>query len=147
VAKAASFWQAVNYRGSYQIFASDGILFNHESPLRPANFVEKKIASAACRIARGSKEHLYRGDLLIERGWGCTPEYVEAMRLMLQLQEPDKLLMATGTSNKLAEFVDYAFTQLVLEWQDHVVIDPELFRPTDLSSSKGNLEEAEKLFG
>ena len=105
VAKAAAFWEVANYREAYQIFACSGILFNHESPLRPARFVTKKIIAAACRIARGSQEKLSLGNITIQRDWGWAPEYVEAMWLMLQQDKPDDYVIATGQSHSLEEFV------------------------------------------
>ena len=147
VAKAAAFWEVANYREAYKIFACSGILFNHESPLRPARFVTKKIIAAACRIARGSREKLSLGNINIQRDWGWAPEYVEAMWLMLQQDLPDDYVIATGESHSLEEFVAAAFTQVGLDWRDHVAIDPELFRPTEIAVSRGNPEKAHKFLG
>ncbi len=147
VAKAAAFWEVANYREAYRLFACSGILFNHESPLRPARFVTKKIVTAACRIAAGSQEKLRLGNIAIQRDWGWAPEYVEAMWLMLQQENPGDYVIATGESHSLEEFVAAAFAQVGLQWQDHVVIDPELFRPTDIAVSRGNPQKAAGALG
>jgi GDPmannose 4,6-dehydratase len=147
VAKAAAFWEVANYREAYGLFACSGILFNHESPLRPERFVTQKIVAAACRIAQGTKEKLYLGNIQIQRDWGWAPEYVEAMYLMLQQQQPDDYVIATGTSSSLEEFVASAFASLNLDWQDHVVVDQSLFRPTDLAVGKGNPAKAKQQLG
>ena len=147
VAKAAAFWEVANYREAYRIFACSGILFNHESPLRPARFVTKKIIAAACRIARGSQEKLSLGNITIQRDWGWAPEYVEAMWLMLQQDQPDDYVIATGESHSLEEFVAGAFSQVGLDWRDHVIIDPEFFRPTEIAVSRGNPEKSAQVLG
>jgi GDPmannose 4,6-dehydratase len=147
VAKAAAFWEVANYREAYNLFACSGILFNHESPLRPARFVTKKIVSAACRIAGGSREKLRLGNIAIRRDWGWAPEYVEAMWLMVQQDQPDDFVIATGESHSLEEFVAAAFAEVGLAWQDHVVIDPGLFRPTDIAVSRGNPRKSRETFG
>jgi GDPmannose 4,6-dehydratase len=138
VAKAAAFWEVANYREAYNIFACSGILFNHESPLRPARFVTKKIVSAACRIAMSSREKLKLGNIAIQRDWGWAPEYVNAMWLMMQQEQPDDFVIATGESHSLEEFVAAAFVQVGLDWREHVVSDPGLFRPTEIAISRGN---------
>jgi GDPmannose 4,6-dehydratase len=142
IAKSASIWQVANYRNAYGLHASSGILFNHESPLRPSRFVTKKIVDSACRIANGSTEKLTLGNIAIERDWGWAPEYVEAMWLMLQQKEPDDYVIATGTSRRLEEFIDIAFTRLGLKWRDHVVQDRRLFRPTDFAVGRANPSKA-----
>ena len=147
VAKAAAFWEVANYREAYQIFACSGILFNHESPLRPTRFVTKKIVAAACQIAQGSRDKLRLGNISIQRDWGWAPEYVEAMRLMLQQDRPDDYVIATGESHSLEEFVAAAFAQVGLDWRDHVVIDPEFFRPTEIAVSRGNPEKSGRVLG
>jgi GDPmannose 4,6-dehydratase len=147
VAKAAAFWEVANYREAYNLFACSGILFNHESPLRPARFVTKKIVSAACRIATGSGEKLQLGNIAIQRDWGWAPEYVEAMWRMVQQEHPDDFVIATGETHSLEEFVETAFAQAGLDWRDHVVIDPTLFRPTDIASSRGNPRKSRETFG
>lgn len=147
VAKAAAFWEVANYREAYGLFALSGILFNHESPLRPERFVTRKIVLSACRIASGSGEKLHMGNISISRDWGWAPEYVEAMWLMLQQDKPDDYVIATGETNSLEEFVAEAFHSLGLNWHDHVIIDPSLYRPTEISVGKGNPEKAEKKLG
>jgi GDPmannose 4,6-dehydratase len=147
VAKAAAFWEVANYREAYGLFACSGILFNHESPLRPERFVTQKIIATACRIAQGSKEKLYLGNMSIQRDWGWAQEYVEAMYLMLQQSQPDDYVIATGESTSLEDFVAAAFVSLNLDWHDHVVVDSNLFRPTDLAVGKGNPSKAKKQLG
>lgn len=138
VAKAAAYWIVRNYREAYDLFACSGILFNHESPLRPARFVTRKIVLAAVEIARGNEHQLTLGNLSISRDWGWAPEYVEAMRLMLQAEQPQDLVIATGRAFTLSDFVDRAFQRLGLDPQAHVRGDPALHRPLDLSYSLGN---------
>lgn len=147
VAKSAAFWEVANYREAYEIFACSGILFNHESPLRPERFVTKKIVAAACRIASGSDEKLYLGNISIRRDWGWAPEYIEAMWLMMQQDTPDDFVIATGESYSLEKFVDVAFSCVGLKWRDHVVIDETLLRPTDLMVGHGNPAKACKKLG
>ena len=142
IAKSAAIWEVANYRKAYGIHACSGILFNHESPLRPDRFVTRKIVDSACRIAKGSSEKLKLGNIAIERDWGWAPEYVEAMWLMLQQKEPDDYVIATGTSRRLEEFIDIAFARAGLKWQDHVVQDPQLFRPTDFAIGRANPSKA-----
>ena len=146
VAKAAAFWEVANYRDAYGLFACSGILFNHESPLRPERFVTKKIVSTAYRISKGSRETLRLGDIGIERDWGWAPEYVEAMWHMLQQDQPDDFVIATGESHTLEEFVTLTFHELGLDWQDHVLIDEILFRPNELKVGRAiPTKAAEKL--
>ncbi|MBI4396474.1 MAG: GDP-mannose 4,6-dehydratase [Elusimicrobia bacterium] len=147
VAKAAAIWEVANYREAYGLFACSGILFNHESPVRPERFVTKKIAAAAGRIARGSKEKLRLGNLSIRRDWGWAPEYVEAMWAMLQQGKPEDFVIATGETHSLEEFVAESFSCAGLNWRDHVETDPELLRPADIPVSKANPAKAEKALG
>jgi len=147
VAKAAAFWELANYREAYGLFALTGILFNHESPLRPERFVTRKIVTTACRITSGSEERLHLGNISIARDWGWAPEYVEAMWLMLQQETPDDFVIATGETHSLEEFVAEAFNCVGLNWREHVVTDPSLFRPTEISIGKGNPAKAEKVLG
>ncbi len=142
VAKAAAFWEVANYREAYGLYACSGILFNHESPLRPERFVTQKIVRAACRIAVGSGEQLKLGNLDVQRDWGWAPEYVEAMWLMLQQPSPDDYVIATGESNPLKDFVVEVFNQVGLDWRDHVVSDPTLLRPTELMVGRANPAKA-----
>jgi GDPmannose 4,6-dehydratase len=147
VAKAAAFWEVANYREAYGIFACSGILFNHESPLRPQRFVTQKIVAAASRIAQGSQEQLHLGNLSIVRDWGWAPEYVEAMYLMLQQDQPDDYAIATGESCSLEQFVAAAFQCVNLDWREYVVTDTSLLRPTDLAFSRGNPTKAREKLG
>ena len=142
VAKAAAFWHLDNYREAYGLFACSGLLFNHESPLRPSRFVTRKIVDAVCRIAKGSQEKLELGNIAVERDWGWAPEYVEAMWLMLQQEAPEDFIIATGESNKLEDFVSEAFRTVDLDWQDHVVSNRQFFRPTDIMTIRANPHKA-----
>lgn len=147
VAKAAAFWEVANYREAYDLFACTGILFNHESPLRPERFVTRKIVSTAVRIAQGSDEKLLLGNLAIARDWGWAPEYVEAMWMMLQRDKPEDFVIATGRSKTLQVFVELAFAEAGLDWRDHVSVDRKLFRPTDLKCSMANPSKAHSILG
>ena len=150
VAKSTAFWQVSNYREAYGIQACTGILFNHESSLRPARFVTRKIVRAACRIKReGGGEKLKLGDLSIQRDWGWAPEYVAAMWAMLNAPGGgvDDFVIATGESNSLEQFVRHAFECLGLDWKDHVEIDSGLYRPTEIRFSRGDAGKAQRLLG
>ncbi|MDJ0730195.1 MAG: GDP-mannose 4,6-dehydratase [Crocosphaera sp.] len=147
VAKSAAFWEVANYREAYGIFACSGILFNHESPLRPQRFVTQKIVAAACQIAQGHSHQLQLGNVKIKRDWGWAPEYVQAMHLMLQQPQADDYVIATGHSYSLEEFVIETFNCLGLNWQDYLISDSSLFRPTDITYSCGNPSKAEKQLG
>ena len=138
VAKAAAFWQVANYREAYGLFACSGILFNHESPLRPERFVTQKVVRAACRIAAGSAERLQLGNLDIQRDWGWAPEYVDAMWRMLQQTTPQDFVIATGETRPLQDFVAETFAAVGLHWRDHAETDPTLIRPTDIRVSRAN---------
>lgn len=146
-AKAAAHYAVTNYREAYGLFACTGILFNHESPLRPQRFVTSKIVSTAVRIARGSKEKLSLGKIDIYRDWGWAPDYVDAMWRMLQQPEPDDYVVATGEERSLQEFVAETFRQLGLDWQNHVESDPSLFRPADIERSCGSAAKAQGKLG
>lgn len=147
VAKAAAFWLVANYREAYGLRASTGILFNHESPLRPTRFVTRKIIATACRISLGSAEKLSLGNLNIRRDWGWAPEYVEVMWRMLQREQAEDFVIATGESHSLEEFVAEVFAQLKLNWRDHTAISESLFRPTDIAEGKGIARKAEQFLG
>jgi GDPmannose 4,6-dehydratase len=147
VAKSAAFWQATNYREAYNIFACSGILFNHESPLRPERFVTQKIVRAACRIAKGSKEKLTLGNTEVQRDWGWAPEYVEAMYLMLQQPEPEDYVIATGQTRKLQDFADVAFRTVGLDWRKHAITDKSFYRPTEIMIGRGDARKAEQKLG
>lgn len=142
VAKSAAFWQVTNYREAYGLFACSGILFNHESPLRPARFVTRKIVAAARRIAAGSAEPLRLGNIDIVRDWGWAPEYVDAMWRMLQQDEPDDYVIATGRSCALRDFVAEAFAAVDLDWRRHVQLDSSLLRPTEIEASHADPSKA-----
>ena len=142
VAKSAAYWQVSNYREAYGIFACSGILFNHESPLRPERFVTQKIIQAAKRIAAGKQNELYLGNMKIKRDWGWAPEYVDAMWRMLQQSEPNDFVIGTGESHSLEAFTRIAFDMANLDWKDHVIVNKNLFRPSDLQSSYCNPEKA-----
>jgi GDPmannose 4,6-dehydratase len=147
VAKVAAHGLVDNYRTAYGLFASTGILFNHESPLRPPRFVTRKIVQAAVRISRGSREKLFLGNLEIQRDWGWAPEYVEAMWRLLQADSPGDFVIATGESNSLRGFVEAAFLEVGLDWSEHVIHDPTLLRPSELRYSRGNAEKARYVLG
>jgi len=147
VAKSAAFWEVANYREAYGLFACSGILFNHESPLRPERFVTQKIITTACRIAQGSAEKLYLGEISVRRDWGWAPEYVEAMYKMLQHDEPDDYVIATGKTSALQDFVAEAFTCVGLNWEDYVETDQTLYRPTDIAVGRANPAKAQEKLG
>lgn len=147
VAKAASHWEVVNYREAYALFACNGILFNHESPLRPPRFVTRKVVQAACRIAAGSGERLRLGDVGISRDWGWAPEYVDAMWRMLQQPEPSDFVIATGETFSLEEYVRYAFEAVSLDWRRHVDVDPSLFRPSEIRAPAARPDRAAEVLG
>jgi GDPmannose 4,6-dehydratase len=146
IAKATAFHLISSYREAYGLHASNGILFNHESPLRPTRFVTAKIVSSAVRIANGSNEKLHLGNLNIHRDWGWAPEYVDAMWRILQQDQPGDYVIATGHTHSLKDFVDQVFKTVGLESEDHVQSDATLLRPYDIPISKGNpAKAAEKL--
>jgi GDPmannose 4,6-dehydratase len=147
VAKAASFWMVKNYRESYNISACSGILFNHESPLRPESFVTKKIVNAAVNISQGKREQLTMGNIDIIRDWGWAPEYVEAMYMMIEHEEADDFVVATGVSHPLKDFLSYAFSYFDLDWEKYVFIDESLYRPSDIYVSRGNPNKVQSILG
>ncbi len=147
VAKSAAHWQVANYREAYNLFACTGILFNHESCLRPERFVTRKIIEAARRIANGADERLVLGNTKIVRDWGWSPDYVEAMWRMLQVKSPDDYVIATGESHSLEYFTELAFSSFNLDWQAHVETSVELYRPTDIAESHGDPRRAAELIG
>jgi len=147
VAKSTAFWEVANYRDAYGLHACSGLLFNHESPLRQERFVTAKIVAAACRIAAGSTENLRLGNLNVARDWGWAPEFVEAMWLMLRAPEPEDYVIATGKTSSLETFVDLTFSAVGLDWHDHVVSDPRLFRPSDLSRGAADPSKAANKLG
>ncbi|MBL8702117.1 MAG: GDP-mannose 4,6-dehydratase [Alphaproteobacteria bacterium] len=147
VAKSAAFWTCASYRRSYKLFCCSGILFNHESPLRPARFVTQKIALAAARIRAGSGEKLRLGNTNVLRDWGWAPDYVEAMWRILQNERPDDFVIATGQAISLQDYVAMCFRHVGLDWRDHVVIDPLLLRPSDQVFSAGDSSKARRELG
>ena len=146
-AKVFSHWQTVNYREAYGLFASNGILFNHESPRRGETFVTRKITRAATRIKEGLQETLYLGNLEAKRDWGFAGDYVEAMWLMLQQDEPDDFVVATGETYSVREFVQAAFSILGLDWERYIRLDPRYLRPTEVDLLLGDNTKARKLLG
>lgn len=147
VAKTFGYWTTVNYRESYGLHASNGILFNHESPRRGEAFVTRKITQAVARIKAGLQEKLLLGNLDSHRDWGYAPEYVEAMWRMLQQEEPGDFVIATGETHSVREFVEIAFGFADLDWRRHVEIDPRFFRPTEVDLLVGDARKAERILG
>ena len=144
-AKVYSYWQTVNYRESYGLFACNGILFNHESPRRGETFVTRKITRAATRIKEGLQKKLYLGNLDAKRDWGFAGDFVEAMWLILQQDKPDDFVIATGQTHSIREFLTLAFEQLDLEWKDYVEIDKRYFRPAEVDLLLGDASKARKV--
>ena len=147
VAKAAAFWQVANYREAYNIFACSGLLFNHESPLRPERFVTQKIVREACQIKAGLQEKMKLGNISVNRDWGWAPEYVEAMWLMLQQDKASDYIVATGKTYSLEELVETVFSYLELDWREHVELNQDLLRPTEIKSSLADPGKAERELG
>jgi GDPmannose 4,6-dehydratase len=145
VSKAAAHWMVINYRDAYGIYASNGILFNHESPLRPLRFVTKKIVVGACAIKRGAAHRLQLANIDVYRDWGAALEYVEAMWRMMQLERSIDLVIASGRSHSLKEFVAAAFEEVGLDWRRHVDFGTALERPSDIRYSGGNPDKARRL--
>jgi GDPmannose 4,6-dehydratase len=144
-AKVYSFWQTVNYREAYGLFACNGILFNHESPRRGETFVTRKITRAATRIKLGLQDKLYLGNLDAKRDWGFAGDYVKTMWLMLQQDKPDDYVIATGETHSVREFLDEVFGYLDLDWQKYVEIDPRYYRPTEVDFLLGDSSKARKV--
>lgn len=147
IAKVYSYWITVNYREAYDIFACNGILFNHESPRRGETFVTRKITMALARIKLGLQDKLYLGNLEAKRDWGYAKEYVEAIWLMLQQDKPEDYVIATGETYSVKEFLTEAFSYLGLDWQDYVEIDPRYFRPTEVDVLIGDSHKAQEKLG
>jgi GDPmannose 4,6-dehydratase len=147
VAKASAYWLVRNYREAYGLHASTGILFNHESPLRPERFVTQKIVRAAARIKLGSNETLMLGNLSICRDWGWAPDYVDAMWRMLQLQAPEDFVVATGKTCSLEYFVERSFACFGLDWRECTRVDSSLLRPTDIRNSQARPDKARAVLG
>ncbi len=146
-AKLYAHWITVNYRESYKLHASSGILFNHESPRRGETFVTRKITRALAQILCGLQDKLYLGNLDAKRDWGYAKEYVEAMWLMLQQDEPDDYVIATGETHSVREFLEVAFSHMGLDWKKHVEIDPRYFRPAEVELLIGDYSKAKKKLG
>ena len=147
VAKSAAHWLVKNYREAYKMYAVNGILFNHESALRPERFVTQKVVRAAYRISQGSTEKLTLGALNISRDWGWAPEYVEVMWRMLQTSQADDFVIATGETNSLKDFVEQTFSCFGLDWAEHVQHDDQLMRANEIAWSQGNPEKARQVLG
>ena len=143
--KVFAFWQTVNYREAYDLFACNGILFNHESPRRGETFVTRKITRAATRIKLGLQNKLYLGNLDAKRDWGFAGDYVEAMWLMLQQEKPEDFVIATGETHSVREFLIEVFDYLELDWQEYVEIDSDYYRPTEVDLLLGDASKAKKL--
>jgi GDPmannose 4,6-dehydratase len=146
-AKVYSFWITVNYRESYGLHASNGILFNHESPRRGETFVTRKITRAVAHIQAGLQDKLYLGNLDAKRDWGYAKEYVEAMWLMLQQDKPDDYVVATNETHSIREFLDLAFEHVKLDWKKHVEIDPRYYRPAEVDLLIGDYSKAKRQLG
>jgi len=146
-AKVYAFHQTVNYRHAYDLFAVNGILFNHESPRRGETFVTRKITRAATRIKLGLQDKLFLGNLDAKRDWGYAKDYVEGMWMMLQHHEPDDFVLATGETQTIRQFLDYSFGHLDIDWSKHVEIDPRYFRPTEVNLLLGDPSKAKNELG
>ncbi len=146
-AKVYSFWQTVNYREAYGLFAVNGILFNHESPRRGETFVTRKITRAATRIKLGLQDKLFLGNLDAKRDWGFAGDYIEAMWMILQQERPDDFVIATGQTHSVREFLDETFGYLDLDWHKFVEIDPRYFRPTEVDLLLGDSSKARRILG
>jgi GDPmannose 4,6-dehydratase len=147
VGKAASFWAVANYREAYGLFVCNGLMFNHESPLRPARYVTQKIVRGAVEIAAGRAHTLELGMLNCARDWGWAPEYADAMIRILDRETPEDFVIATGETHTLEDFVAAAFASVGRNWRDHVIDSPALYRPIDILYSSGNPAKAARLLG
>jgi GDPmannose 4,6-dehydratase len=147
VGKAAAYWAVANYREAYGLFACSGVLFNHESPFRSTRYVTQKIVRGAANIAEGKQSTLELGDLDLSRDWGWAPEYVDAMRRMLDRPEPDDFVIATGETHTLRDFVAAGFSCFGLDWRNHVITSELFRRPSDILQSSGNPAKARDLLG
>jgi GDPmannose 4,6-dehydratase len=147
VAKVFSYWATVNYRESYNLFACNGILFNHESPRRGETFVTRKITRAVAHIKHGLQEKVYLGNMDAKRDWGYAPEYVEAMWLILQQEKPDDYVIATGETHSVNEFCEEAFAHVNLDWRKYVEIDKRYYRPAEVDLLIGDASKAAKILG
>ena len=146
-AKVYSYWITVNYREAYDLFACNGILFNHESPRRGETFVTRKITKAAARIKLGIQQDLFLGNLDAKRDWGFAGDYIEAMWMMLQASKPEDYVIATGETHTVREFLELAFGRLKLDWQNHVKLDAKYYRPTEVDLLIGDASKAKRDLG
>ena len=146
-AKVYGYWMARNYREAYGMYAVNGILFNHESPRRGETFVTHKVTRAVAAIAAGRQQHLYLGNLDAVRDWGYAPEYVEAMWRMLQADQPDDYVVATGTAHTVRDFVQFAFEHGGLDWEEHVRFDDRYLRPSEVDALIGDASKAREVLG
>jgi GDPmannose 4,6-dehydratase len=147
VAKQFAYWSTVNYREAYNMFACNGILFNHESPRRGDTFVTQKIVKAAVRIMKGQQGKLFLGNLDARRDWGYAKDYVEAMYLMIQQDKPDDYVIATGEAHSIREFLTEAFSYVNLDWNKYVEIDPKYYRPAEVDLLLGDASKAKRQLG
>lgn len=147
VAKVFAYWATVNYREAYGMHASNGILMNHESPRRGETFVTRKVTRSVARIKAGIQDKLYIGNLEAKRDWGYAPEYVEAMWMMVQHDEPLDLVIATGESHSVREFCEVAFSHAGLDWEAHVEVDPNYFRPAEVDFLQGDASRVKSVLG
>ncbi len=147
IAKLYSYWMTVNYREGYGSFATNGILFNHESPRRGETFVTRKVTHAVARIKAGLQDKLFLGNLDAKRDWGYAPEYVEVMWELMQLEKPDDYVIGIGESHSVREFVEEAFSYAGLDWEKHVEIDPRYFRPTEVAHLEADASKAKETIG
>jgi GDPmannose 4,6-dehydratase len=146
-AKVAAYWYCVNYREAYNMFVANGLLFNHESPMRGETFVTRKITRAVGRIKLGIQKKLFLGNLDSKRDWGFAGDYVQAMWMMLQHNEPDDFVVATGEAYSVREFLDAAFERANLDWHEYVELDPRYLRPTEVDHLMGDPSKAKKTLG
>ena len=146
-AKVYAYWLTVNYRESYGMFACNGILFNHESPRRGGTFVTRKITQAVARIKAGLQDKLYLGNLDAKRDWGYAKEYVDAIWLMLQREQPDDYIIATQETHSVRDFLQEAFSYVDLDWRDYVETDPKYYRPTEVDLLVGDASKAKRILG
>jgi GDPmannose 4,6-dehydratase len=147
VAKVYGHWITINYRESYDLHASSGILFNHESPRRGLEFVPRKISYGVARIKLGQQKELRLGNLEAQRDWGFAGDYVRGMWMMLQQDQPDDYVLSTGATHTVREFCELAFDRVGLNWEDHVVVDQKFFRPAEVDLLIGNPAKAERVLG
>jgi GDPmannose 4,6-dehydratase len=147
VAKVYSYWITKNYREAYDMFAVNGQLFNHESPRRGETFVTRKITMAVANIVKGTQKEIWMGNLDSIRDWGYAPEYTDGMWRMLQADEPEDFVLATGTAYTIKDFLEFAFAHVGLAWEDYVRFDPKFLRPTEVDELIGDASKAERVLG